>query len=254
MHVTYRRIDADGRRGRAWAASSACPSRTSAFTCSTAEGEPVPLGVPGEIYVGGAGVARGYLNRPELTAERFVPDRFSERPEARLYRSGDLARRLESGDLEYLGRIDQQVKIRGFRIELGEIEAALSQQPDGARDGGDRARGGAGRPSPRRLRGGGNGQRRSRRGAPQSAAPDAARVHGPCRFRLPRQPSPQPEREGRQEGPPRPRAGPADRPHAVRGAAKRSRARDGRDLGERAGRRARGRSKTISSSWAATRS
>ncbi len=91
--------------------------------------EPAPLLVPGEMYVGGAGLARGYLNRPELTAERFVPDPFGGRAGARLYRSGDLARRLPGGDLAYLGRIDQQVKIRGFRIELGEIEAALRSQP-----------------------------------------------------------------------------------------------------------------------------
>ena len=89
----------------------------------------VPIGIAGEMYVGGAGVARGYLQRPELTAERFIPDPFSNEPTAKLYRSGDLARWLPNGDLEYLGRIDQQVKIRGFRVELGEIESVLSQHP-----------------------------------------------------------------------------------------------------------------------------
>ena len=92
-------------------------------------GAPVPTGVPGELYVGGAGVSRGYLERPDLSAQRFVPDPFVG-DESRLYRTGDLARRLENGDLEYLGRIDDQVKIRGFRIELGEIEAILAQHPD----------------------------------------------------------------------------------------------------------------------------
>ncbi len=89
----------------------------------------VPVGVSGEMYVGGAGVARGYLGRPQLTEERFIADPFSEDVDAKLYRTGDLARWHPNGDLEYLGRIDHQVKIRGFRIELGEVETVLSQHP-----------------------------------------------------------------------------------------------------------------------------
>jgi acyl carrier protein len=91
--------------------------------------QPVPVGVPGELHIGGVGVARGYLNRPELTAERFISNPFGDEPGARLYKTGDLARYMPDGNIEYLGRMDHQVKIRGFRIELGEIEAALSQHP-----------------------------------------------------------------------------------------------------------------------------
>lgn len=88
---------------------------------------PVPIGVPGELYLGGAGLARGYLNRPELSAKAFVPDPFSEDDTARLYKTGDLARYLADGNIEYLGRLDAQVKVRGYRIELGEIESVLRQ-------------------------------------------------------------------------------------------------------------------------------
>jgi acyl-CoA synthetase (AMP-forming)/AMP-acid ligase II/acyl carrier protein len=90
---------------------------------------PVPVGVPGEMWLAGEGLARGYLRRPDLTADRFRPDPFAIEPGARLYRVGDLARWLPDGDLEFLGRLDHQVKIRGFRVELGEIEAALRLHP-----------------------------------------------------------------------------------------------------------------------------
>ncbi|HSF40227.1 MAG TPA: amino acid adenylation domain-containing protein, partial [Thermoanaerobaculia bacterium] len=128
VHVTYRPISAaDVERGRTSPIGVPIPDLQ--LHLLDPASRPVPIGVPGEIYVGGRGVARGYLNRPDLTAERFVPDPFSEIPGERLYRTGDLARRRADGGVEYLGRIDTQVKVRGFRIELGEIEAALSSHP-----------------------------------------------------------------------------------------------------------------------------
>jgi amino acid adenylation domain-containing protein len=91
--------------------------------------QPVPIGVPGALHIGGDGLARCYLNRPELTAEKFIPNPFSDEAGARLYKTGDLARYLPDGNIQFLGRLDSQVKIRGYRIELGEIEAVLSQHP-----------------------------------------------------------------------------------------------------------------------------
>ncbi|MEH2270522.1 MAG: condensation domain-containing protein, partial [Nostoc sp.] len=91
--------------------------------------QPVPMGVPGELHIGGVGLARGYLNQAELTALKFIPNNFSDKKGDRLYKTGDLARYLPSGDIEYIGRIDNQIKIRGFRIELGEIETVINQHP-----------------------------------------------------------------------------------------------------------------------------
>ncbi|MEA5505983.1 amino acid adenylation domain-containing protein [Halotia wernerae UHCC 0503] len=91
--------------------------------------QPVPIGVSGELYIGGTGVARGYLNQPQLTSEKFIPNPFSLKANSRLYKTGDLVRYRSDGNIEIIGRVDHQVKIRGFRIELGEIEAVLSQHP-----------------------------------------------------------------------------------------------------------------------------
>jgi amino acid adenylation domain-containing protein len=103
------------------------PSANSRIYILDPQMNPVPVGVPGELYIGGRGVARGYINRPDLTAERFIPDSLSREPGARLYRTGDVARYLPDGNIEFLGRADHQVKIRGHRIELEEIEAVLEQ-------------------------------------------------------------------------------------------------------------------------------
>lgn len=128
VHVTYRPLTiTDVNEGKGSAIGVPIPD-LQVYVLDQYQ-KPVSIGVPGEIYIGGVGLSRGYLNRPELTTERFIPNPFSDRSEAYLYKSGDLGRYLPNGDIEYLGRIDHQVKIRGFRIELGEIESALAQHP-----------------------------------------------------------------------------------------------------------------------------
>lgn len=107
-----------------------CPLANTQIYILDSHLQPVPIGISGELYIGGEGLARGYLNRPELTAERFISNPFSSNPKSCLYKTGDLARYLPDGHIEYLGRIDYQVKLRGFRIELGEIETALLQHPE----------------------------------------------------------------------------------------------------------------------------
>ncbi|MCF5653299.1 amino acid adenylation domain-containing protein, partial [Pseudomonas syringae] len=116
-------------REEGFAAHIGKPVGNTQFYLLDEQQQPVPLGVAGEIYIGGAGVARGYLNRDDLTAERFLKDPFSQQAAARMYRTGDLGRYLADGNIEYLGRNDDQVKIRGFRIELGEIDARLAKHP-----------------------------------------------------------------------------------------------------------------------------
>jgi amino acid adenylation domain-containing protein len=128
VHVTYRPlIAADAFEPRSLIGAPIPDLRI--YLLDTKQ-RPVPPGVVGEMYIGGAGVARGYLNRPELTSERFLHDPFGTEEGARMYKSGDLARLHNNGDIEYLGRTDSQVKVHGYRIELGEIEAALAQHQD----------------------------------------------------------------------------------------------------------------------------
>jgi amino acid adenylation domain-containing protein len=129
VHVTYRPITReDLETGRGSVIGDPIPDL--AVLILDEQFRPCPIGVPGEIFVSGAGVARGYLNRPQLNTEKFIPDLQHSGTGERWYRSGDLARRRPDGDLEYLGRVDHQVKIRGFRVELGEIEAALNSHPN----------------------------------------------------------------------------------------------------------------------------
>src|SRR6185437_10907056 len=126
VHVTYRVLE-EADTERAGGSLIGCRIPDLKIYILDRYGEPVPVGVAGEMYIGGAGVARGYLNRPELTEERFLADPFSSEPGARMYRTGDLGRWLGDGNIEFLGRSDFQVKICGFRIELGEIEARLAE-------------------------------------------------------------------------------------------------------------------------------
>ncbi|HVT17772.1 MAG TPA: non-ribosomal peptide synthase/polyketide synthase [Thermoanaerobaculia bacterium] len=129
VHVTYRPLTAEDASGSARSPIGG-PLPDLVLHVLDRENRPVPVGVAGELYVGGPGLARGYLGRSELTAERFVPAPLGRTAGERLYRTGDLARYLPTGDLEYLGRNDEQIKVRGFRIEPGEIEAVLRSHPD----------------------------------------------------------------------------------------------------------------------------
>jgi len=125
VYSTYALVKRNGQK----APPIGCPIANTQIYILDAYQQPVPIGVPGELHLGGAGLARGYLNSPEVTQEKFISNPFNHEPGVRLYKTGDLVRYLPDGNIEFLGRSDHQVKIRGFRIELGEIEAVLSQHP-----------------------------------------------------------------------------------------------------------------------------
>ena len=126
----YRVTEGEGRDSTEDAlVSIGCPIANTEMNVLDRYLHPVPIGVPGQLYIGGAGVARGYYNQPRITAEKFMPNPFTSEPGVRLYKTGDLARYRPDGTIEFLGRLDHQVKIRGFRIELGEIEAVLGRHP-----------------------------------------------------------------------------------------------------------------------------
>jgi amino acid adenylation domain-containing protein len=129
VHVTYRPLKVQDVQNRQGSVIGFPMSDLQVYVLDR-HMQPVPIGVPGELYVGGAGLAREYLNRPELTKERFVPNPFSDEIDAQLYRTGDLVCFLHDRDIEYLRRIDQQVQIRGFRVELGEIESVLTEHKE----------------------------------------------------------------------------------------------------------------------------
>ena len=152
------------------------PIANTQFYVLDARLQPVPIGVVGELYIGGYGVARGYLRQPELTAERFIPNPFSDEPGSRLYKTGDLVRLLadKMANIEFLGRRDHQVKIRGYRVELGEVEAALVRHPSVAQAAVIAREDGPGEQAARGLCGGGADQ--------PVPTPQAPRAPGPAPF------------------------------------------------------------------------